>query len=79
LWVADFTFVPTWAGLAYAFVIDTFSRRILGWRAATSMHTRLLLDALEQAGPAGDALCRVGAVTGGAMVLMQTGWAANRS
>jgi putative transposase len=50
LWVADFTYVPTWTGMAYvAFVIDAYSRRILGWRAATSMKTALVLDALEQA------------------------------
>jgi putative transposase len=50
LWVADFTYVPTWSGMVYvAFVIDAYSRRILGWRAATSMRTALVLDALEQA------------------------------
>jgi hypothetical protein len=50
LWVADFTYVPTWAGMVYvAFVIDAYSRRILGWRAATSMRTALVLDALEHA------------------------------
>ena len=50
LWVADFTYVPTWPGMVYvAFVIDACSRRILGWRAATSMRTSLVLDALEQA------------------------------
>jgi putative transposase len=50
LWVADFTYVPTWSGMVYvAFVIDAYSRRILGWRAATSMKTALVLDALEQA------------------------------
>lgn len=50
LWVADFTYVPTWAGMVYvAFVIDAYSRRILGWRAATSMKTPLVLDALEHA------------------------------
>lgn len=49
-WVADFTYVPTWSGMVYvAFVIDAYSRRILGWRAATSMRTSLVLDALEQA------------------------------
>jgi putative transposase len=49
-WVADFTYVPTWSGMVYvAFVIDAYSRRILGWRAATSMRTALVLDALEQA------------------------------
>lgn len=50
LWVTDFTYVPTWSGMVYvAFVIDVYSRRILGWRAATSMRTELVLDALEQA------------------------------
>jgi putative transposase len=50
LWVADFTYVPTWTGMVYvAFVIDAYSRRILGWRAASSMKTALVLDALEQA------------------------------
>jgi putative transposase len=50
LWVADFTYVPTWAGMVYvAFVIDAYSRRILGWRTATTMRTSLVLDALEQA------------------------------
>jgi putative transposase len=50
LWVADFSYVPTWAGMAYvAFVIDAYARRILGWRTATSMNTALVLDALEQA------------------------------
>jgi putative transposase len=50
LWCADFTYVPTWAGMVYvAFVFDVFSRRILGWRAAVRMHTELVLDALEMA------------------------------
>jgi putative transposase len=50
LWVADFTYVPTWAGMVYvAFVIDAYARRIPGWRVATSMKTALVLDALEQA------------------------------
>jgi transposase InsO family protein len=50
LWVADFTYVATWAGFVYvAFVIDVFARRIVGWRVARSMHTDLVLDALEQA------------------------------
>jgi putative transposase len=50
LWVADFTYVPTWTGFVYvAFVIDAFSRRILGWRAAKSMTTALVLDAVEHA------------------------------
>ncbi|MEW2704610.1 IS3 family transposase [Streptomyces koyangensis] len=49
-WVADFTHVATWAGMVYAaFVVDTFSRRIVGWSAATSKETRLVLDALEMA------------------------------
>jgi putative transposase len=50
LWVADFSYVPTWSGMVYvAFVIDAYARRILGWRVATSMRTALVLDALEQA------------------------------
>lgn len=50
LWVADFTYVATWRGFVYvAFVIDVFSRRIVGWRAHTRMQTDLVLDALEQA------------------------------
>jgi putative transposase len=50
LWVADFTSVPTWAGMVYAaFVFDVFSRRILGWRVATTMTTALVLDCLEMA------------------------------
>jgi putative transposase len=50
VWVADFTYVATWSGTVYdAFVLDAHSRRILGWRAATSMRTDLVLDALEQA------------------------------
>lgn len=50
LWVADFTYVPTWSGMVYvAFVFDVYSRRILGWRAATTMTTPLVLDCLEMA------------------------------
>jgi transposase InsO family protein len=50
LWVADITFVATWAGFVYvAFVIDVFARRIVGWRVASTMRTNLVLDALEQA------------------------------
>ena len=50
LWVSDFTYVPTWSGTVYvAFVIDVFARRIVGWKASTSMATQFVLDALEQA------------------------------
>ena len=50
LWVSDFTYVSTWRGFVYvAFVIDVFSRRIVGWRASTSLRSDLALDALEQA------------------------------
>lgn len=49
-WVADFTYVATWGGMVYvAFVIDVFSRYIVGWRASATMRTDLALDALEQA------------------------------
>ena len=50
LWVADITFVATWSGFVYvAFIIDVFARRIVGWRVSRSLHTDLVLDALEQA------------------------------
>ena len=50
LWVADFTYVATWQGFVYvAFVIDTFARRIVGWRVSRSAETGFVLDALEQA------------------------------
>ena len=50
LWVADFTYVATWAGMVYvAFVLDACSRHIVGWRVSQSMRTDLVLDALEQA------------------------------
>jgi len=50
LWVADLTYVATWRGFVYvAFVIDVFSRRIVGWRVSNSLRTDLALDALEQA------------------------------
>jgi len=50
LWVADITFVATWAGFVYvAFIIDVFARSIVGWRVSRSLHTELVLDALEQA------------------------------
>ncbi|MDX3732022.1 DDE-type integrase/transposase/recombinase [Streptomyces caniscabiei] len=47
-WVADFTHVATFSGVVYvAFVVDTFSRRIVGWSASTTKQTRLVLDALD--------------------------------
>jgi putative transposase len=50
LWVSDLTYVATWRGFVYvAFVIDTFARRIVGWRASSSLRSDLALDALEQA------------------------------
>jgi putative transposase len=50
LWVADLTYVATWSGLVYvAFVIDAFSRFLVGWQAARSLRTDLALDALEVA------------------------------
>jgi transposase InsO family protein len=50
LWVADLTYVATWAGFAYvAFITDVFSRRIVGWRVSNSLRSDLALDALEQA------------------------------
>jgi len=50
LWVADITFVATWSGFVYvAFVVDVYARCIVGWRVSRSLHTELVLDALEQA------------------------------
>jgi len=50
LWVADLTYVATWAGFVYvAFVLDVFSRKIVGWRVSSSLRSDLALDALEQA------------------------------
>jgi putative transposase len=50
LWVADITYVRTWAGFVYvAFVIDVFSRMIVGWQCTNHLRTDLALDALEQA------------------------------
>lgn len=50
LWVADLTYVRTWSGFVYvSFIIDVFSRRIVGWQASRSLRTDLALNALEQA------------------------------
>ena len=50
LWVSDFTSVATWAGFVYvAFVINTYARAIVGWRASRTAHASFVLDALEQA------------------------------
>jgi putative transposase len=50
LWVTDLTYVPTRSGMAYVcFIVDAFSRRIVGWTAASHMKTQMVLDALEMA------------------------------
>jgi putative transposase len=50
LWVADITYVPTWAGFLYlAIVLDAFSRRVVGWAMATSLRTEVVLEALNMA------------------------------
>jgi putative transposase len=50
LWVADLTYVRTWSGFVYAaFVIDAYSRMIIGWQVSASLRTDLALDALEMA------------------------------
>jgi putative transposase len=50
LWVTDLTYVATWAGMAYVcFIVDAFSRMIVGWRVASNMRTDMVLDALEMA------------------------------
>jgi putative transposase len=49
-WVADVTYVRTWQGFVYlAFIVDCFSRTIVGWQLATHLRTELVLDALEMA------------------------------
>jgi putative transposase len=50
LWVADITYIPTWAGFLYlAVVLDVFSRRIVGWAMETYLRTELVLKALNMA------------------------------
>ena len=50
LWVTDLTYVATWAGVAYVcFIVDAYSRMIVGWRVAAHMRTSMVLDALEMA------------------------------
>jgi putative transposase len=50
LWVTDLTYVATWAGMVYVcFIVDVFSRAIVGWRVATNMRTEMVLDAMEMA------------------------------
>ena len=50
LWVADVTYVPTWAGFLYlAVVLDAFGRRVVGWAMANHLRTQLVLDALNMA------------------------------
>ncbi len=50
LWVTDLTYVPTWSGVAYvAFIVDVYSRMIVGWRVAAHMRTEMVLDALNMA------------------------------
>jgi putative transposase len=49
-WVADFTYCSTWSGIVYvAFVVDVFSRRIVGWKASRSMTASMVVDALNMA------------------------------
>jgi putative transposase len=50
LWVADITYIPTWAGFLYlAVVLDAWSRRVVGWAMATHLRTELVLDAFNMA------------------------------
>jgi putative transposase len=50
LWVGDFTYLRCWEGVIYfAFIIDVFSRMIVGWQPAANMRTTLVLDALRMA------------------------------
>jgi putative transposase len=64
LWVTDLTYVATRSGMAYVcFIVDAFSRRIVGWRVASNMRTDMVLDALEMARIARGARRLVGLVT----------------
>jgi len=64
LWVTDLTYVPTRSGMAYVcFIVDAFSRRIVGWRVAANMKTEMVLDALEMARTARGAQRLTGLVT----------------
>jgi putative transposase len=59
LWVTDLTFVPTWAEVAYVcFIVDDYSRMIVGWRVAGHMRTTMVLDAIEMAAGRGETRCR---------------------
>ncbi len=50
LWVADITYIPTWAGFLYlAVVVDAWSRRVVGWSMATHLRTEIVLDAMNMA------------------------------
>ena len=50
LWVADITYIPTWAGFLYlAMVLDVYSRRIVGWAMETHLRTELIVAALDMA------------------------------
>ena len=50
LWVADFTYCSTWSGVIYvAFIMDVFSRRLVGWKASRAMTAELVVDALNMA------------------------------
>jgi putative transposase len=64
LWVTDLTYVPTRSGMGYVcFIVDAFSRRIVGWRVAANMKTEMVLDALEMARTSRGARRLVGLVT----------------
>ena len=77
LWVADITYVATWAGFVYvAFVTDVFSRKIVGWRVSKSLRSDLALDALEQALHARPDLDEISSIT--AIVAFSTSRSATR-
>jgi putative transposase len=50
LWIADITYIPTWAGFVFlAVVLDVFSRRVVGWALESHLRTELVLQALNMA------------------------------
>lgn len=64
LWVTDLTYVPTRSGMAYVcFIVDAFSRRIVGWRVASNMRTDMVPDALEMARRSRGARRLIGLIT----------------
>ena len=64
LWVTDLTYVPTWSGVAYvAFIVDAYSRMIVGWRCAGHMRTPMVIEALNMAAGTATVISMVSSLT----------------